>query len=81
MLTPREKEILQCCFDFDDDRQAVAEALGIARSTVVSHLQHGIYPKLMVSNFPGAVRVALWKGWIDVEHSVRSHPPLLAQNV
>ena len=61
-LTPRETEILQLIAKGLSNRDA-AEALGVSRATVRTHLEH-IYAKLEVSNRTEAVTEAIRRGII-----------------
>lgn len=62
-LTPRETEILQLIARGLSNR-AAAEALGLSRATVRTHLEH-IYAKLEVSNRTEAVTEAIRRGLIE----------------
>jgi DNA-binding NarL/FixJ family response regulator len=62
-LTPRETEILQLIAKGLSNR-AAAEALGLARATIRTHLEH-IYAKLEVSNRTEAVTEAIRRGLIE----------------
>lgn len=76
LLTERQLEILQCLFDFDHDFDAVAQKLVITRGSAVQHMKN-IYRKLLVNNAAGAFRVGLAKGWISLEASIKTNPPLI----
>jgi DNA-binding NarL/FixJ family response regulator len=62
-LTPRETEILQLIAKGLSNR-AAAEALGLSRATIRTHLEH-IYSKLDVSNRTEAVTEAIRRGLIE----------------
>lgn len=62
-LTPRETEILQLIAKGLSNR-AAAEALGLSRATIRTHLEH-IYAKLEVSNRTEAVTEAIRRGLIE----------------
>ncbi len=62
-LTPRETEILQLIAKGLSNR-AAAEALGLSRATIRTHLEH-IYAKLDVSNRTEAVTEAIRRGLIE----------------
>lgn len=62
-LTPRETEILALIAKGLSNR-AAAEALGLSRATVRTHLEH-IYAKLDVSNRTEAVTEAIRRGIIE----------------
>lgn len=63
-LSPRELEILQLIAKGLSNPQ-VAQALGLSRATVRTHLEH-IYAKLDVSNRTEAVTEGIKKGLIEV---------------
>jgi len=63
-LSPRESEILKLIAKGLSNPQ-VAQALGVSRATVRTHLEH-IYAKLDVSNRTEAVTEGIKKGLIDL---------------
>jgi DNA-binding NarL/FixJ family response regulator len=80
-LTARQREILQCAFDFDGDLQKVADEKCIAECTVKNHLYLNIFPTLSVHSLCGAFRAGLALKLIDLDESIRKNPPLAAQDV
>jgi len=66
-LTQRECEILRLISKGHDNR-VVAETLGLARSTVESHV-HNILRKIGAANRTEAVAIAIHHGLIDGDNS------------
>ena len=62
-ISDRELEVIESFLDGHETSQEVAEALGVADSTVKNHL-HSLYAKLGVTRLAGALLVCIQQGII-----------------